>query len=326
MTFLNKAIFAFQLLYKVIMFGATSGSRDLEVFTGGTAVVKGCPLLNEIWFPNTINVPIPMEAIQECPSLTKISLQSNFNVNANFGNCTSLTRESVIQMFRNLKDIKSIANEVVLKNGFSNITSDMIYESIFSITNKIKDNTQADNYQHAVHEAGHALVASSSSFFKIGRLTINNNGGYLSVVDSDRNFWTHEKMMDDIQIACAGLIAEKVVFRTGGDGCDQDMQRVYKTAARAINRVGYISCSKTLPEVEPYKYIRNETEERRSRNEKEIEKLIKKCERKVTRFLKKNKRALITLANELFQRKNLKSFEVAHIIACNVRGGKYENC
>ena len=222
--------------------------------------------------------------------------------------------------------IKSIANEVVLKNGFSNITSDMIYESIFSITNKIKDNTQADNYQHAVHEAGHALVASSSSFFKIGRLTINNNGGYLSVVDSDRNFWTHEKMMADIQIACAGLIAEKVVFRTGGDGCDQDMQRVYKTAARAINRVGYISCSKTLPEVEPYKYIRNETEERRSRNEKEIEKLIKKCERKVTRFLKKNKRALITLANELFQRKNLKSFEVAHIIACNVRGGKYENC
>lgn len=222
--------------------------------------------------------------------------------------------------------IKSIANEVVLKHGFSNITSDMIYESIFSVTNKIKDSVPADNYQHAVHEAGHALVASSSKFFKIGRLTINNNGGYLSVVDDDRNFWTHEKMMADIQISCAGLIAEKVIFKTGCDGCDEDMQRVYKTAARAINRVGFMSCSKTLPEVEPYKYIRNETEERRSRNEKEIERLIKVCERKVTRFLKKNKKALIALADELFQRKNLKSFEVAHIIACNVRGGKYENC
>ena len=210
--------------------------------------------------------------------------------------------------------IKAIANEVVLKNGFENITSDMIYESIFSVTNKIKDNSQANNYQHAVHEAGHALVASSTKFFKIGRLTINNNGGYLSVVDNDRGFWTHEKMIADIQISCAGLIAEKLIFKTGCSGCDEDMQRVYKTAAQAINRVGYISCSKTLPEVEPYKYIRNETEERRSRNEKEIERLIKKCERKVTRFLKKYKKVLIALSDELYQKKNLKSFEVLGII------------
>lgn len=85
----------------------------LQSFTGGTAVVKGCPLLNEIWFPNTINVPIPLEAIQDCPLLSKITLQSNFNVNANFGNCTSLTRESVIQMFRNLKDLSGGASKVI---------------------------------------------------------------------------------------------------------------------------------------------------------------------------------------------------------------------
>ena len=85
----------------------------LTSFTGGTAVVKNCPLLNEIWFPNTINVPIPLESIQECPALSKITLQSNFNVNANFGNCTSLTRESVIQMFRNLKDLTGAASKVI---------------------------------------------------------------------------------------------------------------------------------------------------------------------------------------------------------------------
>ena len=85
----------------------------LTSFTGGTAVVKNCPHLNEIWFPNTINVPIPLEAIQDCPVLSKISLQSNFNVNANFGNCTSLTRESVIQMFRNLKDLSGAASKVI---------------------------------------------------------------------------------------------------------------------------------------------------------------------------------------------------------------------
>ena len=97
----------------------------LQSFTGGTAVVKGCPVLNEIWFPNTINVPIPLESIQECPLLTKISLQSNFNVNANFGNCTSLTRESVIQMFRNLKDLTGAAPKVIsLHQSVINILED----------------------------------------------------------------------------------------------------------------------------------------------------------------------------------------------------------
>lgn len=85
----------------------------LTSFTGGTAVIKGCPLLNEVWFPNTINVAIPLEAIQDCPVLTKITLQSNFNVNANFGNCTSLTRESVISMFRALKDLSGSASKVI---------------------------------------------------------------------------------------------------------------------------------------------------------------------------------------------------------------------
>lgn len=85
----------------------------LQSFTGGTAVVKGCPLLNEIWFPNTINVAIPIESIQDCPLLSKITLQSNFNVNVNFGNCTSLTRESVVQMFRNLKDLSGNAAKVI---------------------------------------------------------------------------------------------------------------------------------------------------------------------------------------------------------------------
>jgi len=85
----------------------------LQSFSGGTAVVKGCPLLNEIWFPNTINVAITQDTIQDCPVLSKITLQSNFNVNANFGNCTSLTRESVIQMFRNLKDLSGAASKVI---------------------------------------------------------------------------------------------------------------------------------------------------------------------------------------------------------------------
>ena len=37
--------------------------------------------------------------------LSKITLQSNFNVSANFANVTTLTRESIIAMFNALKDL-----------------------------------------------------------------------------------------------------------------------------------------------------------------------------------------------------------------------------
>ncbi len=209
--------------------------------------------------------------------------------------------------------IKSIVNEVFLTNGFENITSEMIYDSIFNLTNQVKNSSNSDIYQHAVHEAGHALMTKAcSEFFKIGRLTINNNGGYLSVVENNREFNPHDKLIADIKISCAGLIAEKLIFKKGSDGCDSDMQRAYKIAARAINRVGFLSCANTLPEVKPY--IRNETEERRRHNEIEIEKLLKRCEKETKHYLKKNKKLLIKLADKLFKKKNLKSFEVLNII------------
>ena len=37
--------------------------------------------------------------------LSKITLQSNFNINANFSNVSTLTRETMIAMFRALKDL-----------------------------------------------------------------------------------------------------------------------------------------------------------------------------------------------------------------------------
>lgn len=89
----------------------------LQGFSGGTAVIKACPLLEELWLPNTINSPIPLNAIEECSAITKIILQSNFNVSANFGNQKQLTRESVIAMFRALKDLSGSASKTISLNA-----------------------------------------------------------------------------------------------------------------------------------------------------------------------------------------------------------------
>ena len=87
----------------------------LTSFTGGTNVIKGCTQLNEVWFPNTITTAIPQNAIHsDCTSLTKITLQSNFNASANFSNVTNLTKESMVAMFRALKDLTGSGSKALV--------------------------------------------------------------------------------------------------------------------------------------------------------------------------------------------------------------------
>lgn len=92
----------------------------LQTLSGGTAVIKSCPQLNEVWIPNTVTSAIPATAIQDCPLLNKITLQSNFNVSANFSNVVNLTKESIVLMFQSLKDLSG-AGAKVLTLGVDNL-------------------------------------------------------------------------------------------------------------------------------------------------------------------------------------------------------------
>ena len=91
----------------------------LTSFSDKTNIIKDCPLLEEIWFPNTITVVIPQNAITGCPNLTKITLQSGFNVSANFANCTNLSHDSIVAMFAALKNQTTGSKE--LKLGSENL-------------------------------------------------------------------------------------------------------------------------------------------------------------------------------------------------------------
>lgn len=106
----------------------------LESFTGGTAVIKSCPLLEEVRFPNTLNTVIPANSISDCPELKRIILQSNFNVSANFSNCTALTHDSIVAMLQALKDLSSGASKT-LTIGATNLAK-VSSEEIQIATNK----------------------------------------------------------------------------------------------------------------------------------------------------------------------------------------------
>ena len=100
----------------------------LESFTGGTAVVKSCPALEEIRFPSTITTSIPKTAIQDCPSVKTIWLQSGFNAAANFSNCDQLTETSMVAMFNALKDLTGQSSKTLTlgATNLARLTADEI--------------------------------------------------------------------------------------------------------------------------------------------------------------------------------------------------------
>ena len=63
--------------------------------------------LRYIWIPNTLTTSIPANFVYNCPSLTEIELQSDFNISANFSNCTALSSDAIVRMFNALKNLNN---------------------------------------------------------------------------------------------------------------------------------------------------------------------------------------------------------------------------
>jgi len=78
---------------------------NLKTLSGNTYVIKNCESLCYLWIPNSITTPIPANAIYGCTSLETIELEEDFNVSANFSNCTNLSAVSIVSMFHSLKDL-----------------------------------------------------------------------------------------------------------------------------------------------------------------------------------------------------------------------------
>ena len=209
--------------------------------------------------------------------------------------------------------VKAIVNDIVLRNGFENITVEKIYTSIYNITNRVKDSIEEDNIEVSVHEAAHCVMAYSfPKFFTVDRIDISGASGEFRAKEVEEYFWPYDKVIADIQISMAGVIGQKLVFGRGSRGAESDLQRARVNAYNIININGYSSCWETLPPVTPGS--RTETEIKRRHMERKIEKLLKKCEKKTYKYLKSNLDKVQKLGRLLFEKKHLKQKEILSII------------
>ena len=209
--------------------------------------------------------------------------------------------------------IKSVVNDLVLRNGFENITSKMIDDSICNITDRVKTARCEDNIKVAIHEASHAVVAHSfPNHYEVNRLNIYGARGEFHTKEVEKGLWPYDKVIADIKISMAGILGEKIICGIGSRGCDDDLQRARKDAYNIINLNGYSSCWETLPTVS--EYTRKETSIKRRKMERKIESLLKKCEKETIKYIKSHKTQIIALGNLLYEKKHLKSSEILAVI------------
>ena len=213
----------------------------------------------------------------------------------------------------NCVGIKAIVNDLVLRNGFDNITVEMIDDSINNITDRVKDKTPEENLEVAIHEAGHAIMARRyKEFFTVNKLHISGASGAFTAREVEEGFWPYDKVLADIKVAMAGVLAQKIVCGRGSRGCDEDLQDARRSAYNLLNIIGYSSCWETLPICQPNN--RMETPIKRRKMEIKIEKLLKSCEKDAIKYLKKHTFEIKELGKLLFEKKNLKSSEILAVI------------
>lgn len=209
--------------------------------------------------------------------------------------------------------VKSVVNDLVLRNGFENITLEMVYNSINNITDRVINAPEEDNFDTAIHEAGHAVMAKSfPKYFVVNRLNISGGDGEFHVKEVERHIWPYDKVIADIKVSMAGVIAQKIICGKGSRGCESDLQSARASAYNIINLCGYSSCWETLPAVR--NGSRTETSIKRRRMERKIESLLRKCEKDVTKYIKSHKEEVIALGKLLFEKKRLKSSEILSCI------------
>ena len=209
--------------------------------------------------------------------------------------------------------VKAVVNDIVLRNGFENITSEMIDKSIYGVTDKVKDAQEEENYDVAIHEASHACVAKQfEDYYTINRLNISGASGQFQAKEVVKGFWPYEKAIANIKISMAGILGQKIICGRGSRGCDDDLQQARATAYNLININGYSSCWETLPVIQPG--ARVDTATKRRHNERKIEALLRKCERQTKRYIKRHKEEIIALGKLLFEKKHLKSSEILSVL------------
>ena len=165
----------------------------------------------------------------------------------------------------------------------------------------------------AVHEAGHALVATGRrGVGSIDKVTITSRGrhvGHLEVLQrDDRVVVGRASLLDELVIAMAGVAAEEMVFGEPSTAAEGDLERATEMARRIVGRygmsdaVGRIQVLEREEEVflgRDYLATQHVSSQTLEQVDAEVRRLLDTAEQGATQLLKANRKRLDALAAAL---------------------------
>lgn len=181
----------------------------------------------------------------------------------------------------------------------------------------------------AYHESGHALVASLlPNADPIHKVSIIPRGsaalGYtLQLPLEDRYLATRSELLDKLTVLLAGRASEQLIFNEISTGAQNDLNRATHIVRKMVceygmsDKLGPVALGSGAEEVFLGRDLlkeRNYSEELAYEVDKEIGRIIGECYQRAYDLLKKNKKKLIELAEELEEREVLEEEDVKRIL------------
>jgi cell division protease FtsH len=223
-------------------------------------------------------------------------------------------------------DLENMLNEAAIRaarNGKKKVDMSDIEEASTKVKlgpEKKRLQSETDRKMTAYHEAGHALVGWEMPHIDpIHRISIVSRGmslGHTMTEPIDRVHETKSHLLEEIAMMLGGQAAEKIVFDDITTGASNDLEKATQVARAMVMRFGMSSLGPITLEVQketPYDTDQL-SPDMQSRVDTEVKRIIDEGYVQATSVLKKLRKKLDILAEELLKVETLESEEFEKLI------------
>ena len=223
-------------------------------------------------------------------------------------------------------DLENLLNEAAIFSAQKNlreIPQEAIYDSIEKVllgpARKSRIISEKEKSRTAYHEAGHAVVAAAlpdaDPIQKISIVSRGRAGGYTMKLPFEENrLKTKSQFLADIAMLVAGYASEKEFFKDVSTGASDDLKRASEISRAIVTRygmsdkLGLVTYGNTEEAVFLGREIttsKNYSDNTAEEIDKEIKNFIKIAYETATAIIKKHKRVIQKVAEELVQKEVL---------------------
>jgi len=231
-------------------------------------------------------------------------------------------------------DLANVVNEAAILAAQRNkhqISQEEILESIEKVLlgpeRKSHILSKKEKEIAAFHEAGHALVSTSTSKIEpVRKISIVARGmaaGYtIKMPTEERKIRTKSDFLAEMATLLGGYSAEKIKFNEISTGATNDLEKASELARKLVKEYGMSSLGPIyFGEKEELVFLGREISEQRNYSEKiatqidkEVAKFIKDAENKAKKILSKKKGLLEKIAKTLIEKETIEREEFEELI------------